>query len=195
MSDKPLQIVVAVFQTEQGADAILYDLEAAKLAGYLGIQNAAVLRRDKDGKLHIQEKKDWSGGQGAAAGAVIGAIVGAITGPGAVLVGAAGAVIGGLAAKLRDSGFDDERLKALGESLTPGTSALVAVVEHKRMAEYEGKLVQASGDIVTETVAAEIAQRLVLDGEVIYTALGTEESIVADDVDLQKGRAEGSSDD
>ena len=192
MSDVPVQVVVAVFQTEQGADSVLYDLEAAKSAGYYGIQNAAVLRRDKDGKLHIQEKKDWGGGEGAAAGAVIGAIVGAITGPGAVLVGAAGAVIGGLAAKLRDSGFDDERLKALGESLTPGTSALVAVVEHKRMAEYEGKLVQASGDIVTETVAAEIAQRLVLDGEVVYTALGTEESIVVDDIDLQEGRAEGS---
>jgi uncharacterized membrane protein len=195
MSDEPVQVIVAVFQSEQGADSVLYDLEAARAAGYYGIQNAAVLRRDKDGKLQIQEKKDWGGGEGAAAGAIVGAIVGAITGPGAVLVGAAGAAIGGLAAKLRDSGFDDGRLKTLGESLTPGTSALVAVVEHKRMAEYEAKLVQASGDSVTETVAAEIAQRLVLDGEVIYSALGTEESIVLDDVDLQEIGAEGSGDD
>jgi hypothetical protein len=74
-------------------------------------------------------------------------------------------------------------------------SVLVAVVEHKRMAEYEEKLVQVSGDTVTETVAAEIAQRLVLDGEVIHTALGTEESIVVDDIDLQVGKAEGSRDD
>jgi uncharacterized membrane protein len=188
MSDVLVQVVVAVFQSEEGADGVLYGMEAAKSAGYYGIQNAAVLRRDKEGKLHIQEKKDWGGGKGAATGAIVGAIVGAVIGPGAILVGAAGAVIGGLAAKLRDSGFDDKRLKALGESLTPGTSALVAVVEHKRLAEYEEKLVQASGDTVTETVAVEMAQRLVLDGEVIYTELGTKESIVVDDFDLQEGK-------
>ena len=181
MSDVPVQIVVAVFQTEQGADTILYELEAAKSAGYIGIQNAAVLRRDEENKLHIREKKDWGAGEGAAAGAIVGALIGAIAGPGAILVGAAGAVVGGLAAKLRDSGFDDNRLKKLGGSLTPGTSALVAVVEHKRMAEYREKLVQAGADevttVVTEAEAADIAQRLVLDGEVTYTALG-EESIV-----------------
>ena len=49
------------------------------------------------------------------------------------------------------------------------------------MAEYREKLVQAGADevttVVTEAEAADIAQRLVLDGEVTYTALG-EESIV-----------------
>ena len=64
------------------------------------------------------------------------------------------------------------------------------MVEHKRMAEYAEKLVRASGDTVNETVTAEIAQRLVLDGEVVYTALGIEESVVVDDVDLQEGSSE-----
>ena len=72
MSDVPVQIVVAVFQTEQGADTILYELEAAKSAGYIGIQNAAVLRRDEENRLHIREKKDWGAGEGAAAGAIVG---------------------------------------------------------------------------------------------------------------------------
>ena len=179
MSDLPVQIVVAVFQSEQGADTTLYDLEAAQSAGYFGIQNAAVLRRDEHNKLHIREKQDWGGGEGAAAGAIVGAIIGAIAGPGAILVGAAGALIGGLAAKLRDSGFDDEHLAMLGESLTPGTSALVAVVEHKRLDEYQQRLALAGADTVsTAALAAEIAQSLVLDGEVTYTALGTKETVV-----------------
>jgi uncharacterized membrane protein len=181
MSEVPVQIIVAVFQTEQGADTILYELEAAKSAGYVGIQNAAVLRRDEENKLHIREKKDWGAGEGAVAGALVGAAIGAIAGPGAILVGALGAVVGGLAAKMRDSGFDDDRLKKLGGSLTPGTSALVAVVEHKQIADVQEKLVQAGAGevttIVTEAEAADMAQRLVLDGEVTYTALG-EETIV-----------------
>ena len=149
MSEVPVQIVVAVFQTEQGADTILYELEAAKSAGYIGIQNAAVLRRDPENKLHIREKKDWGGGKGAAAGAVVGAIIGAVAGPGAILVGAAGAIIGGLAAKLRDSGFKDDRLKELGASLTPGTSALVAIVEHTSVAGVEKQLTDAGADVIT----------------------------------------------
>ena len=110
MGDVPVQIVVAVFQTEQGADTILYELEAAKSAGYIGIQNAAVLRRDEENKLHIREKKDWGAGEGAAAGAIVGALIGAIAGPGAILVGAAGAVVGGLAAKLLGLSFVDNSL-------------------------------------------------------------------------------------
>jgi uncharacterized membrane protein len=183
MSDETVQVVVAVFQTEEGADSILYDLEAAESAGYIGIQNAAVLRRDAKNKLHVREKKDWGGGKGAAAGAIVGAIIGIIAGPGAVLVGGAGAVVGGLAAKLRDSGFDDERLRKLGDSLTPGTSALVAVVELKHVAEVEERLAQASaGTVTTEALAYEIAQTMVLDGEVVYARLGSEESIV--EIDL-----------
>ena len=179
MSDETVRVVVAIFQTEEGADSILYDLEAADSAGYVGIQNAAVLRRDANNKLHIREKKDWGGGKGAAAGAVIGAIIGLVAGPGAVLVGGIGAVIGGLAAKLRDSGFDDTRLRKLGDSLKPGTSALVAVVELSDLAEVEKRLAQASaGTLTTEALDHEIAQDMVLDGEVVYVGPGSDESIV-----------------
>jgi len=42
-----------------------------------------------------------------------------------------------VAAKLRDSGFPQERLKAIGDGLKPGTSAIVAVVEHTWVAEVQ----------------------------------------------------------
>jgi hypothetical protein len=41
----------------------------------------------------------------------VGASIGLFAGPGVVLVGDAWAVIGALAAKRRNSGFDDTRLK------------------------------------------------------------------------------------
>jgi uncharacterized membrane protein len=177
--DVPVQVVVAAFQEEKGADGVLKELKAAKWAGLIGIQNAAVLRRDQKNKLHIKELKDWGGGKGAAFGGALGAVVGVLAGPGALAVGAAGALIGGLAAKLRDSGFSDARLKAVGESLQPGTSAIVAVIEHRWVAELEKEMEEAEADIMTMAIAADVAEQLDAGREVAYTALSASDAFAA----------------
>jgi len=173
MSEVPVQFLVAAFEEEKAADEALKELKAAKWAGLIGIQDAAVLRRDQKNKLHVKETGDWGGGKGAAAGGALGAAIGLILGPGALLTGAAGAIIGGLAAKLRDSGFSDARLAAIGESLQPGTSAIVAVIEHKWVQELERQMEEAGADVLTESIAADIAQQLEAGREVAYSALST----------------------
>ena len=175
MTDIPVQVVIAAFEEERAADEVLSQLKEAKWAGLIGIQNAAVLRRDKKDKLHIKELKDWGGGKGAAFGGALGAIVGVLTGPGILVAGAAGALIGGLAAKLRDSGFSDERLKTVGASLKPGTSAIIAIIEHKWVAELEEEMAEAGADVLTEAIAADVAEQLEAGREVAYTALSTAE--------------------
>ena len=157
--DVPVQVIVAAFDDEHGAEKALKELKEARKEKLIGIQDAAILRRDAGGKLHIKETADMRGGKGAVIGGVVGAVAGLVAGP-LVLATAAGALIGGLAAKLRDSGFPDERLKMLGESLTPGTSAIVAVIEHKWVAEVERALAEYGADVVTEVVAADIAAQL-----------------------------------
>ena len=178
MSEVPVQVVVAAFEEERAADDALFELKQAKWAGLIGIQNAAVLRRDQKNKLHIKETGDWGGGKGAAAGAVIGGFIGLLTGPIGWL-GLTGAVIGGLAAKLRDSGFSDERLKKLGEALQPGTSAIVAVIEHKWVAELEKEMAEAGADVMTAAIAADVAQQLDTGREVAYTALSSADAFAA----------------
>jgi uncharacterized membrane protein len=179
MSEVPVQVVIAAFQEEKGADEVLKELKAARWAGLIGIQNAAVIRRDQKDKLHIKELKDWGGGKGAAFGGALGAVVGVLAGPGALAVGAAGALIGGLAAKLRDSGFSDARLKAVGASLKPGTSAIVAVIEHKWVAELERQMEEAEADVLTMSIAADVAEQLDAGREVAYTALSTSDALTA----------------
>ena len=88
------------------------DLKQAKYAGLIGIKEGAVIRCDEKNKLHIKEIGDMGGGKGSVLGAVVGGAIGVLAGP-VVLLGAAGAVIGGLAAKFRDSGIPDDRLKTL----------------------------------------------------------------------------------
>lgn len=177
MSDVPVQVVISAFQEEKGADEALKELKQAKWVGLIGIQDAAVLRMDQKGKLHIKETGDWSGGKGAVVGGVIGGVIGLVAGPVGWL-GLTGAVIGGLAAKLRDSGFSDARLKKLGDSLQPGTSAIVAIIEHKWVAQLEKEMEEAGADVIAEEIGTDIAAQLEAGREVAYSALSTQEELI-----------------
>jgi len=78
MSDNPIQLVVAAFKDEAAAKAALKELKQAQKAKVIKIENAAVLRKDEKGKLHIKETHDMGGGKGAVLGGVGGAAVGLI---------------------------------------------------------------------------------------------------------------------
>jgi uncharacterized membrane protein len=158
-NDVPVDVLVAAYTTEQGAKDALHDLDEAKKANIIRIRDAAILMRDANNKLHITETADKGFGRGAVLGGVGGAVVGLIAGPvGWATVG--GAAIGGLAARLRDGGFKDERLRQLGERLTPGSSALIAVIEHEWVKQVEDMLREEAETLVTETLEAAIAMQL-----------------------------------
>ena len=180
MSDVPLQIIVAAFQEEEAADAALKTLKEAKREKLISIDNAAVIRKDEEGKLHIKETSDLTGGKGAGVGVLVGGAIGLLGGPLGVAVGSAlGAAVGGVTAKLYDGGFKDERLREIGNSLTPGTSAIVAVIEHRWVAELERDLAEEGADVVTAALAADIAEQLQKGGEVSFTAVSGEEGFAA----------------
>ncbi|HXM54864.1 MAG TPA: DUF1269 domain-containing protein [Candidatus Dormibacteraeota bacterium] len=152
----PLQAVVAAFPDEQGASRALEQLRAID-KDLIGVKQAAVLVRDADDHLQIRESHHV--GRGAVLGGVAGAVVGLIAGPvGWVAVG--GAAVGALAARLRDSGFPDARLREIGEALTPGTSALIAIIEHRWVSRVEDELRTAGARYATEAVKAEVATQL-----------------------------------
>lgn len=159
-SDVPVDVLVAAFDSEKGAEEALHNLKDLKKEGLIGIRNAAVLRKDEKGELHIQETADMTGRKGMGVGGVIGGVVGLIFPPSILATAAVGAAAGGLAAKLHDSGFHDERLRRVGDGLKPNTSALIAVIEHDWVRKVEDQLRELGADIVTEIVRADIAAQL-----------------------------------
>ena len=176
MSDVPVEIIVAAFQDPNGASAALEELKQAKKQGLIKIEDAAILVKDADGKLRIKETADMGGGKGAVIGGVLGGVVGLLAGPiGWAALG--GAVIGGLAAKIHDGGFSDARLKQIGESLKPGSSAIIAVIDHVWVAEVERQMQQAGADTVTASLSADIAKQLAAGKDVAYSAVSTSEGM------------------
>jgi uncharacterized membrane protein len=179
MSDVPVQLIVAAFQDERAAKEALNALKEAQRQKLIKINNAAVLHKDAKGRLHIKETADMGGGKGAALGGVAGAAIGLIAGPVLLVPAAVGALVGGLSAKLRDSGFSDARLKALGAHLAPGSSAIVAVVEHRWVAEVKQAMAEAGADLFAEEIGADISAQLEAGHEVAYTAISSEQGFAA----------------
>lgn len=178
MVDIPVQLVVAAFKQEGGANEALKRLQAAKRERMIGILDAAIIRRDEHNRLHIHETEDVGGGRGAAAGGVVGAIVGLIAGPpGVVVGGAVGALVGAAAARVIDAGIDDERLKQIGSALKPGTSAVVAIVEQTGVAEVEAMMADAGADVMTEAIKNDLARQLETDPKVADRALNLGEAV------------------
>ena len=158
-NDVPTQVIVAAFDGMDSAKEAFDDLKQLEKEKSIKIENAAILRKDHDSKLHIRDVKDMTGTRGAVLGGVTGAVVGVIAGPvGWVALG--GAAIGGLVAKLKDGGFDNSRLEQWGDRLQPGTSALVAVVDHIWVREVEAALKEDARDVMTLEIGKDIATQL-----------------------------------
>lgn len=192
MSETPVQLIVAAFKDEDTASQALKMLKQAKKDGLIRIQDAAVIRKDEKGKLRIKETADVGGGKGAAFGGVVGAAIGLVAGPLLVVPAAVGALIGGLTAKLVDTGFSDERLKQIGEALEPGSSAIIAVVEHRWVEEVRREMQEAGADMLTEALKTDIAQQLDAGHEVAFTAISTQEGFAAQRVAGNEEEVEGS---
>jgi len=179
MGETSIQLLIAAFQDEGGADAALAVLKEAKKEKLLQLKDAAVLRKDAQAKLHVNEIGDMTGTKGAGVGVVVGAALGILTGGATLALAGVGAVAGGLAAKLRDSGFKDERLKKLGESLKPGSSAIVALTGDKSLAAEAQKEFRKAGaaDVLVEEISADVANQLEAGREVAFTAAASEKGV------------------
>jgi uncharacterized membrane protein len=179
MAEVPVQLIVAAYETEDGAKKAVADLKKAKKEKLIAIKDAAILRKDMKGKVHISETGDLSAKQGAAFGGVVGAAIGAVAGTALAGPAVVAALVGGLASKLRDSGFDNKRLERLGRSLIPGSSALVAVVEHKWVKKIAGSLEKTGADLVTAELAQGVADQLAAGHEVAYSVLAADQGYAA----------------
>jgi uncharacterized membrane protein len=190
MTEAPVELFVAAFPGEQDADEAFKQVKAARKEGLIGIVNVAVLRRDTKDKLHVRELRDMRGGKGAAIGGAVGAAVGLLFPPSIIFAGGVGAAIGGLAAKLRDSGFPDANLRELGAGLQPGTSAIVAVIEHRWVADLQRTLEAEGARIVRQGLANDIRAQLEAGHSVAYAAMADEGGIALSRASVGEDRLE-----
>lgn len=160
MSDSTVEVFVAAFGTEDEAGEALKDFRAMNREGSIDLIDAAVVVRRADGKVTIQETADPSGKTWAKRGAVAGGLVGLIFPPGLLVSAAVGAAGGGVWGKVRDKGFQDSDLRAVGDSLEPGTSAIIAVAEDRMIERLQAGL-EGYRNLARHAVSAEAAAAVI----------------------------------
>ena len=141
------RVLVASFDTLGGANLAVEKLHKMEKAGLLDVENTVAVSKNAWDKLDVKQIGDVSTGQGAKIGALVGGVVGLIFPPSLLATAALGAAIGGITAKLRGDQMDAADIQAMAETMEPGTSLLVAVVEPQWADEVETALQDAAVQI------------------------------------------------
>lgn len=155
----PVLVIVAVFDHENGARATMNGLKSAQRNKTIAIKNAAILRCQEKKLLRFIDVYDTRPCMGTALGGVIGGFIGLLGGT-VIVPLTVGAAIGGLAAKLRELGFTEDKLAPVRKTLKPGTSLIVAEIEPGGIGEVEWLLQQAGATVSIHELQGDLVSSL-----------------------------------
>jgi uncharacterized membrane protein len=168
MSEYPYEVVLAVFEEESIAKKAYKDIQKAEKDKKVDLENVVLIHKEAEGKIDIKEAAEKISGE-VGIGALVGGALGLLAGPvGVITFSAAGAALGGISAKLDDVGFDDQRLKMLGEALDPGKSAIVAVLESQFSENLVKELKNRGAQVAVEGLPKDFKQILEAGGSFAY---------------------------
>ena len=171
MSEKSVQFVIAIFESEQGAEETLSALKADNKEALNGVQAAVAMRKDTNGRIHYKDV-GLTPAKGAVAGVVLGAVVGIATGGAGLALGALGALVGGVVGKRKREGqIASEQVNQVLASIQPGSSALLTVVEQSAAVQFEDLLHTEGATTFMTDITADLAAQLNPHGEVAHAAL------------------------
>ena len=157
------ELVCIAFKDSSTADRVLNELRAMETQYVLDLEDAVIVVRDMDGKVHLKQCVDVFGGattHGVALGVLWGGLMGLLfMNPLAGLLGSIAGGAGGGAITtaaneyglLSDYGIPDNFIKDLGSTIKRGTSAIFLLIrsvdEDKvlpRISRYEGTILKTS---------------------------------------------------
>ncbi len=157
------ELVCIAFKDSGTADRVLNELRALEKDYVLDLEDAVIVVRDMDGKVHLKQCVDVFGGattHGVALGVLWGGLMGLLfLNPLAGLIGsiAGGAGAGAITTTaneyglLSDYGIPDQFIKDLGSTITRGTSAIFLLIrsaDHDKLmsnfSRYEGTILKTS---------------------------------------------------
>ena len=150
-------LVCLAFKEVDTADHFLNELRSMEKEHILELEDACVVVRDADGKIHLKQSVNLVA-IGASRGASFGMLMGTLVGvlfmnplAGLLAGGLFGAGSGALQGKMMDYGIDDAFIKSLGSSIEPNSSAIFLLVRKAvadkvkpRLEGYEATVLQTS---------------------------------------------------
>ena len=138
----PVQMLVVGFGDAEFTGEIRKELTRLKDADIVRLIDLLAVRKDKDGEIEVLRQSDLSTEEAEEFGAIVGALVG--FGVGGEDAATAGAVLG--ASELEDGHlFDDDSVWYLSDAIPEGTTAAVALLEHRWAIPLRDLIVKQGG--------------------------------------------------
>lgn len=166
------ELVCIAFKDSSTADRVLNELRAMETEYILDLEDAVIVVRDMDGKVHLKQCVDVFGGattQGVALGVLWGGLMGLLfMNPLAGLLGSlAGGAGGGamtVAASefglLSDYGIPDNFIRSLGSTIGRGTSAIFLLIRSADQEKVLSRVSRHEGTILKTSLSAEQEEKL-----------------------------------
>ena len=160
-------VIAVSFAEDANAYEALSRLKELDAKGDVGVQGAAVVVRDDDGKIVTKDQIGDESVEGTVTGGLVGLLVGVLGGPLGVLVGGATGVLVGSLFDEDDTDQTESALADISKSIRVESTGLLADVSEESpvaidavMANLGGTVLRRSaGDVQAEVAAAEEAQR------------------------------------
>ena len=125
-----LELVITIFDDENAANDAYEIVRKLHKDGTIEVQDVATLVKQRDGTCLIHDARDVDAPDGGLFGIIAGGLIGLIGGPlGSIIGGIAGGATGAVSASLIDLGFPRDDLQALLDQLSPGSSALIVLLD------------------------------------------------------------------
>jgi uncharacterized membrane protein len=152
-------IIVMTFETVRLADKVLVVLESMKSDEMFELSDAVVLVKDGEGRLQIDETREFTAEKGALTGGVAGLVVGTLLGGpiGGVLLGAAG---GALAGRVIDLGIPDEKIRQVGQAMDTATSAILIEIKSGDPQKLVNAMEESGGELFELSLSEEAQEQL-----------------------------------
>jgi uncharacterized membrane protein len=141
VSDEPVYLFLAVYDTEEAAREDFADVKQLHRDHELGTYDAAVVVKKDHGWVHV-DKYEKPTQHGVWTGVAAGAALGILFPPSVPVTAAVGGVVGGLLGHFW-KGMSRKDVKELGDLLDEGQAALLVVGESVLQTYIEGAITRA----------------------------------------------------
>lgn len=151
-------LTVVAFDDAGTAATVHEALVSAQKQGLINIDDAAVVAKDAEGKVHVDNQVAKGTWISTAVGGGLGLLLGSIFFPlGGIALGVAG---GALVGKAMDLGVDGKFVDQVGEQIKPGTSALFMLAHDANAAAISAVLRPYKGEVLQTTLDGEAEEAL-----------------------------------
>ena len=150
-------LVVITFKDPDEAHQVRSQLRALEKEGLVKMEDAAVIRKDEHGKIHIVNETDKTVAAGAVAGGLLGLMLFILFPVAGIAIGAAGGALVGAAL---DKGVDKKFVKQVADELEPNSSALFVLVNEANRNAATAVLREHTGKVYHTNLSSEAEEAL-----------------------------------